>query len=58
MRGYALLEVADRDEAIRVTRRFLDHFGSDATCHLHEVKSPLENENAGARAAMAAASSP
>jgi hypothetical protein len=37
--GYALLDVADREEAIALTRRFLDIIG-DATCHLHEVSSP------------------
>jgi hypothetical protein len=34
--GFALLEVADRDEAIALTRRFFDIAG-DATCELHEV---------------------
>lgn len=36
--GFALLEVADRDEAIEWTRRFLDLVG-DASCELHEVSS-------------------
>jgi hypothetical protein len=34
--GFALLEVSGRDEAIEVTRRFLDLAG-DATCQIHEV---------------------
>jgi hypothetical protein len=34
--GYALFEVKDRDEAIQLTRRFLDVAG-DGTCELHEV---------------------
>lgn len=34
--GFALLEVADREEAIELTRRFLDLVGN-ATCVLHEV---------------------
>jgi len=42
--GFALLEVSGRDEAIQITRRFLDHFDDDATCHLHEVNLPLESE--------------
>lgn len=37
--GFALLEVADRDEALLWTRRFLDLVG-DGTCILHEVTSP------------------
>lgn len=37
--GYALLEVADREEAIDLTQRFLDIVG-DAKCHLHQVSSP------------------
>ncbi len=37
--GFALLEVSGRDEAIALTRRFLDLVG-DATCHLHEVTAP------------------
>ncbi|MGH7707572.1 MAG: YciI family protein [Vulcanimicrobiaceae bacterium] len=36
--GFALLEVAGRDEAIAFTRQFLDLCG-DATCHLHEVSA-------------------
>jgi hypothetical protein len=36
--GYALFEVTDRDEAIELTRRFLDLVG-DGTCELHEVTS-------------------
>ena len=36
--GFALFEVADREEAIAWTRRFLDLIG-DATCELHEVSS-------------------
>ena len=36
--GFALLEVANREEAIELTRRFLDLVG-DATCELHEVTS-------------------
>lgn len=36
--GFALMEVADRDEALLWTRRFLDLVG-DATCELHEVSS-------------------
>jgi len=42
--GFALLEVSGRDEAIQITRRFVDHFDDDATCHLHEVNLPLESE--------------
>jgi hypothetical protein len=34
--GFALLEVADRDEALELTRQFLDVAG-DGTCYLHEV---------------------
>lgn len=34
--GYALLDVASRDEAVAMTRRFLDIIGN-ATCYLHEV---------------------
>jgi hypothetical protein len=34
--GYALFDVASRDEAVALTRRFLDLAGN-ATCHLHEV---------------------
>jgi hypothetical protein len=37
--GFALLEVSGRDEAIALTRQFLDVCG-DATCYLHEVSSP------------------
>lgn len=36
--GFALMEVADREEALLWTRRFLDLVG-DATCELHEVSS-------------------
>lgn len=36
--GFALLEVANRDEALEWTRRFLDVIG-DATCELHEVST-------------------
>ena len=36
--GYALFEVSGRDEALALTRRFLDLVG-DATCELHEVSS-------------------
>jgi hypothetical protein len=36
--GFALLEVANREEALAWTRRFLDLVG-DATCELHEVSS-------------------
>ena len=36
--GFALLDVADRDDAISLTHRFLDIIG-DATCHLHEVST-------------------
>jgi hypothetical protein len=39
--GYALFEVAGREEAIALTRRFLDLFG-EGTCHLHEVSSAPE----------------
>ena len=34
--GYALLEVAGREDAIAWSKRFLDLVG-DASCHLHEV---------------------
>ena len=34
--GYARMDIASRDEAIALTRRFLDIVGN-ATCHLHEV---------------------
>jgi hypothetical protein len=34
--GFALLDVSGRDEAIEISRRFLEIVG-DATCHLHEV---------------------
>lgn len=37
--GFALMEVANRDEALEWTRRFLDLVG-DATCELHEVTPP------------------
>jgi hypothetical protein len=37
--GFALLEVSGRDEAIALTRQFLNLCG-DATCYLHEVSSP------------------
>lgn len=38
--GYALLEVSGRDEAIELTRQFLDVAGKhDGTCVLHEVTS-------------------
>lgn len=37
--GFGLLEVADREQALYWTRRFLDLVG-DATCVLHEVTSP------------------
>jgi hypothetical protein len=37
--GFAPLEVSGRDEAIALTRRFLDLVG-DATCQLHEVSVP------------------
>jgi hypothetical protein len=36
--GFALFEVANRDEALTFTRRFLDVAG-DGTCELHEVTS-------------------
>lgn len=36
--GYALLEVRDREEAIAVSKRFLDLVG-DATLHIHEVSA-------------------
>ncbi|HYZ16332.1 MAG TPA: YciI family protein [Candidatus Acidoferrum sp.] len=36
--GYALMEVSDREEAIALTREFLDLVGN-ATCHIHEVSS-------------------
>ena len=36
--GFGLLNVADREEAVMWTRRFLDLVG-DATCVLHEVSS-------------------
>lgn len=36
--GFALFEVANKDEALEWTRRFLDLVG-DATCELHEVSS-------------------
>lgn len=34
--GYALLDVAGREEAIEFTNRFLDLCG-EGTCYLHEV---------------------
>lgn len=34
--GYAVMDVADREEALQITQRFLDLVG-DATCHIHEV---------------------
>jgi hypothetical protein len=37
--GFALFEVADREEALALTRRFLDVAG-DGTCELHEVSAP------------------
>jgi hypothetical protein len=39
--GFALLEVADRAEAIEWTNRFLDVAGN-ATCYLHEVSATPE----------------
>ncbi|MDQ2992713.1 MAG: YciI family protein [Candidatus Eremiobacteraeota bacterium] len=36
--GYALMELGSREEAIAMTRRFLDIIGN-ATCHLHEVSN-------------------
>ncbi len=36
--GFALFEVSGLDEALELTRRFLDLVG-DATCELHEVTS-------------------
>ena len=36
--GFALLEVSSKEEALELTRRFLDLIG-DATCELHEVSS-------------------
>lgn len=36
--GFALMEVADRQEALAWTRRFLDLVG-DGTCEMHEVSS-------------------
>jgi hypothetical protein len=36
--GYALMEVKDRDEAIALTKRFLDVAG-DGTCTIHEVST-------------------
>ena len=36
--GFALFEVANREEALHWTRRFLDLVG-DATCELHEVSA-------------------
>ncbi len=36
--GFALFEVADREEALQWTRRFQDLVG-DCTCELHEVTS-------------------
>jgi hypothetical protein len=36
--GFALFEVANREEALAFTRRFLDVAG-DGTCELHEVTS-------------------
>lgn len=37
--GFALLDVKDREEAIALTKRFMDLAG-DVTCHLHEVDLP------------------
>lgn len=34
--GFALMEVADRADALAWTNRFLELIG-DATCHIHEV---------------------
>jgi hypothetical protein len=36
--GFALLEVSSKEEALELTRRFLDLVG-DATCELHEVST-------------------
>ena len=36
--GYAVMDVADKAQAIELTQRFLDLIG-DATCHIHEVSS-------------------
>jgi hypothetical protein len=36
--GFALFEVSGKDEALELTRQFLDLVG-DATCELHEVSS-------------------
>ena len=36
--GFGLLEVADKEQAVYWTRRFLDLVG-DATCVLHEVST-------------------
>ncbi len=35
--GFALLEVSGRDQAVALTRRFLEYIG-DATCELHEIE--------------------
>jgi hypothetical protein len=37
--GFALLEVSDREEALKLTREFMDLVG-DGSCILHEVTSP------------------
>ena len=37
--GFALMDVASRDEAIEWTRRFLDLVGEGGTCELHEVST-------------------
>jgi hypothetical protein len=35
--GYAVMDVADKAQAIELTKRFLEIVGGDATCHVHEV---------------------
>lgn len=36
--GFALMELADRDDAVAWSKRFLDVVGGNATCYLHEVE--------------------
>ena len=34
--GYAVMDVADKEQALEITHRFLDLIG-EGTCHIHEV---------------------
>jgi hypothetical protein len=42
--GYLLVDVADREAAIALTRRFLDVAG-EGTCHLHEIVGPPDEKS-------------